>query len=625
MATEADRARAGPLPVLAPRAEGGDRRLAGRPDRLGGLEPGGRRAGPPLRDRRSSGSSSPWWARPSAWPWPSGPSPAGPASSGCRWPPAGCGRRHRVIGRQPAPGHGDGHLVTWPPIGRLDGSNRAPTGRATAGPAAVGRAVRSFGGLTIEALPFGPERSASEWAWWSTAGPDSHRCAVGARPQLRPPRPGRPGRPHRLVGPGPLGHGPGGIRCPPDPVGRVVPPRRRQFGAGALVASTPCSGPTPRRAVPTGRWSTSPPRSTRRHRVLLALSIHTSRSSRSIRAAGGGSAGGGGAEPGGALAAPGPRGRRHHRGRRARSGRPGPGRRCVVTRRGLRPTATPATGAPDPGGRGRSAVARGPWPSSRTGTPSAPTARGTPPTGSPNGPGSTSPPTSSARCSSRPLRRTVVADHGAGQPGRAARQVAQARTADIADGELRRRGGFLVTARHTREKESVEERDAELADGHAQYRFTGYVTVTADTRRGAGHGPGRAGAGRRPGPDRAPAALRRAGRGLRLLPCRWAGACREGARCPGCPPMWPPPGTCAPPIRWSPRPGSATRASSSGGTCWAAPSSTTRSSSTGTGVVTNPNMVVFGQIGRGKSSFVKSYLWRQAVFGRQRLGGRPQG
>lgn len=33
------------------------------------------------------------------------------------------------------------------------------------------------------------------------------------------------------------------------------------------------------------------------------------------------------------------------------------------------------------------------------------------------------------------------------------------------------------------------------------------------------------------------------------------------------------------------------------------------------GVLTNPNMVVFGQIGRGKSSFVKSYLWRQLVFG----------
>jgi len=43
------------------------------------------------------------------------------------------------------------------------------------------------------------------------------------------------------------------------------------------------------------------------------------------------------------------------------------------------------------------------------------------------------------------------------------------------------------------------------------------------------------------------------------------------------------------------------------------------------GVVTNPNMVVFGQIGRGKSSFVKSYLWRQAVFGRRAWVIDPKG
>jgi type IV secretory pathway VirB4 component len=34
------------------------------------------------------------------------------------------------------------------------------------------------------------------------------------------------------------------------------------------------------------------------------------------------------------------------------------------------------------------------------------------------------------------------------------------------------------------------------------------------------------------------------------------------------------------------------------------------------GALTNPNMVVMGQIGRGKSALVKSYLWRQAAFGR---------
>ena len=43
------------------------------------------------------------------------------------------------------------------------------------------------------------------------------------------------------------------------------------------------------------------------------------------------------------------------------------------------------------------------------------------------------------------------------------------------------------------------------------------------------------------------------------------------------------------------------------------------------GVVSNPNMVVFGQIGRGKSSFVKSFLWRQAVFGRRAWVVDPKG
>ncbi len=43
------------------------------------------------------------------------------------------------------------------------------------------------------------------------------------------------------------------------------------------------------------------------------------------------------------------------------------------------------------------------------------------------------------------------------------------------------------------------------------------------------------------------------------------------------------------------------------------------------GVLSNPNMVVIGQIGRGKSSFVKSYLWRQSVLGRQAWVIDPKG
>ena len=43
------------------------------------------------------------------------------------------------------------------------------------------------------------------------------------------------------------------------------------------------------------------------------------------------------------------------------------------------------------------------------------------------------------------------------------------------------------------------------------------------------------------------------------------------------------------------------------------------------GVLTNPNMVVIGQIGRGKSAFVKTYLWRLAVFGRRAWVVDPKG
>jgi hypothetical protein len=45
----------------------------------------------------------------------------------------------------------------------------------------------------------------------------------------------------------------------------------------------------------------------------------------------------------------------------------------------------------------------------------------------------------------------------------------------------------------------------------------------------------------------------------------------------------------------------------------------------GSGVLTNPNMLVVGQIGRGKSSFVKAFLWRQHVFGRQAWVVDPKG
>ncbi|HWE67585.1 MAG TPA: SCO6880 family protein [Acidimicrobiales bacterium] len=64
-------------------------------------------------------------------------------------------------------------------------------------------------------------------------------------------------------------------------------------------------------------------------------------------------------------------------------------------------------------------------------------------------------------------------------PEKAVRKVEASRTADLADAELRRRGGFVATARHARESEVLARREAELADGHASFRYAGFITVSA--------------------------------------------------------------------------------------------------------------------------------------------------
>lgn len=67
-------------------------------------------------------------------------------------------------------------------------------------------------------------------------------------------------------------------------------------------------------------------------------------------------------------------------------------------------------------------------------------------------------------------------------PDRSSREVRAARTADAADEQLRSRAGFLPSARRGREAEGVMRREAELADGHAEFRFSGYLTVHATDR-----------------------------------------------------------------------------------------------------------------------------------------------
>ena len=367
---------------------------------------------------------------------------------------------------------------------------------------------------------------------------------------------------------------------------------------------------------------------TRRHRVLVAVSIHHPGRPASIRSAGRGRRpASAGARPGGARPSTGRSTVPTSRSTECSAPTPWPG----SSARALRHRERVQTVAADrraagvdrrrpPGRRGR-----GPWPSSPTGTRSAPTPPGTPRTGSPSGPGSTSPRTSSARsCSRRSAHR--VGGHGAGQPDRAARQVAQARTADLADGELRRRGGFLVTG--PPHPGAGERR----GPGRRAGRRPRPVPVLG-LRDGHGRHAGRA--GRRPAPPLEQAAgqarielrlaLRRTGRGLHLHASRWAGGCRER----------------------SPRPRVPAHVATTRHLCAAYPLVSEaglghdgvligRDVLGGSfvydpfalyrqGVVTNPNMVVIGQIGRGKSSLRQVLPVAAGRLRPQRLGRRPEG
>ena len=64
-------------------------------------------------------------------------------------------------------------------------------------------------------------------------------------------------------------------------------------------------------------------------------------------------------------------------------------------------------------------------------------------------------------------------------PQRSAREVEAAVTRDDANRSIREQRGFVTTARRSRQEDAVREREGELAVGHTEYRFSGYVTVTA--------------------------------------------------------------------------------------------------------------------------------------------------
>ncbi|MGH2813634.1 MAG: SCO6880 family protein, partial [Actinomycetota bacterium] len=74
--------------------------------------------------------------------------------------------------------------------------------------------------------------------------------------------------------------------------------------------------------------------------------------------------------------------------------------------------------------------------------------------------------------------RTVAVTMEPVPPLKAMRAVGFAKTADVADDELRQKLGFLGTAKRRNQADAVNRREQELADGHADVRFSGYITVT---------------------------------------------------------------------------------------------------------------------------------------------------
>ncbi len=74
--------------------------------------------------------------------------------------------------------------------------------------------------------------------------------------------------------------------------------------------------------------------------------------------------------------------------------------------------------------------------------------------------------------------RTVAVTFEPVAPERSAREVEAAITRDRADSELRRRFGQSETARQRQAQEAAARREGELAAGHGEVRFSGFVTVS---------------------------------------------------------------------------------------------------------------------------------------------------
>ncbi len=75
--------------------------------------------------------------------------------------------------------------------------------------------------------------------------------------------------------------------------------------------------------------------------------------------------------------------------------------------------------------------------------------------------------------------RTVAVTLAPVDPARAAKDVEQAAVQRLADQQLRAEKGFRTTSRRSRDDDALARREDELADGHADYRYSAYLRVSA--------------------------------------------------------------------------------------------------------------------------------------------------
>lgn len=205
-------------------------------------------------------------------------------------------------------------------------------------------------------------------------------------------------------------------------------------------------------------------------------------------------------------------------------------------------------------------------------------------------------------------------------PWKAIRRAEHAAT--NAASEMRRRSdmGFEGRSRDAAAYNAIANREDELASGHAGVRIRGYVSVSAQGQANL---------------ERAVSGMRDAASRSRLQIRRVYGRQKDGLV--ACEPLCRPLTSTAHDTTtrhactlWLPQvagpvdvPGVAIGRDVLSGATWGYDPFTYYRA----GIIKSPNMLVMGKIGRGKSAFVKSYLWRQSqVFGRRVwVAGDPKG